>query len=66
MRLLRIRIKVDTLKIDKSFVQERLTDSVNKSIIQSIISLAKTLEMSVVAEGVETFEQYTFLIEYRL
>jgi diguanylate cyclase (GGDEF)-like protein/PAS domain S-box-containing protein len=57
------RLKVDTLKIDKSFVQEILTDSVNQSIIQSIMSLAKMLEMSVVAEGVETIEQYTYLKE---
>jgi len=59
------RLKVNTLKIDKSFVQEVLTDSVNKSIIQSIMSLAKALEMSVVAEGVETFEQYTYLKEQK-
>ncbi|HEY0827455.1 MAG TPA: EAL domain-containing protein, partial [Bacilli bacterium] len=55
------RLPLDTIKIDKSFVEEILTDPVNKSIIQCIINLAKSLQMSVVAEGVELEEQYNLL-----
>lgn len=57
------RLALDTIKIDKSFVEEMLTDSVNKSIIQCIIQLAKELKMQVVAEGVENEEQYVYLKE---
>jgi EAL domain-containing protein (putative c-di-GMP-specific phosphodiesterase class I) len=51
------------LKIDRSFVEEILKDSVNRSIIQCILTLAKELHMNVVAEGVETAEQYALLKE---
>jgi diguanylate cyclase (GGDEF)-like protein/PAS domain S-box-containing protein len=59
------RLALDTIKIDKSFVEEILTDPVNKSIIECILNLAKALHMNVVAEGVETAEQYAFLKEQR-
>lgn len=54
-------IPVDTLKIDQSFVHNisaKLTDS---SIVKAIISLAHDLNMSVIAEGVETNQQLDFL-----
>lgn len=57
------QLTLDTLKIDRSFVEEILTDSVNRSIIQCILTLAKELHMNVVAEGVETAEQYALLKE---
>ncbi|MCR2805442.1 sensor domain-containing protein [Paenibacillus soyae] len=57
------QLTLDTLKIDRSFVEEILTDSVNRSIIQCILTLAKELDMNVVAEGVETAEQYALLKE---
>lgn len=56
-------LELDTIKIDKAFVEEILTNPVNKSIIKCILSLASALKMNVVAEGVETFEQYAFLKE---
>jgi diguanylate cyclase (GGDEF)-like protein/PAS domain S-box-containing protein len=59
------RLALDTIKIDKSFVEEILTDPVNKSIIECILNLAKALKMNVVAEGVETAEQYAFLKEQK-
>lgn len=55
------RLALDTVKIDKSFVEEILTDQVNRSIIECILNLAKALNMNVVAEGVETAEQYAYL-----
>ncbi|NHN34833.1 EAL domain-containing protein [Paenibacillus agricola] len=57
------RLALDTIKIDKSFVEEILTDPVNKSIIECILNLAKALHINVVTEGVETAEQYAFLKE---
>lgn len=48
---------VDTLKIDKSFVQRLGTPNCSRSIIQTIVTIAKSLGMSVVAEGIETPQQ---------
>lgn len=58
-------LKVDTLKIDRSFTSELFSDSVNKSIVQNIVSLASDLEMKTIAEGVETLEQYHFMKNIR-
>lgn len=50
-------LPVQTLKIDQSFV-ERLTESVtNARVVQAIIALGKAMDLSVVAEGVETEQQ---------
>lgn len=56
------RLPIDTLKVDRSFVS-RLQDSSggNRNIVEAIISLAHRLEMIVVAEGIETPEQYAIL-----
>jgi len=55
------RFKVDTLKLDRSFVETMVQEQRSLSIIQSIISLGHQLGMEIVAEGVETQEQYTYL-----
>ncbi|MBD2485006.1 bifunctional diguanylate cyclase/phosphodiesterase [Planktothrix sp. FACHB-1365] len=54
---------VDTLKVDKSFVQRLNLESENVGLIPVIISLAKTMNMSVVAEGIELPEQLAILKE---
>ncbi|MEL0591369.1 MULTISPECIES: EAL domain-containing response regulator [Planktothrix] len=54
---------VDTLKIDKSFVQRLNLTSENIGLIPVIISLAKTMNMSVIAEGIELPEQLKILRE---
>jgi diguanylate cyclase (GGDEF)-like protein/PAS domain S-box-containing protein len=51
------RLPADALKIDRSFVMRMLEQSENSEIIRTIITLAKTLGLLVVAEGVETLEQ---------
>ena len=52
---------IDVIKIDQSFVRDIGTNKVNESIIKTILTLAKNLEIYCVAEGVETREQLHFL-----
>jgi diguanylate cyclase (GGDEF)-like protein/PAS domain S-box-containing protein len=55
------RLPLDHLKIDRSFVRDVLVDASSGAIAQTIISLSRTMELSVMAEGVETEEQREFL-----
>ncbi|WP_182199476.1 EAL domain-containing protein [Paraliobacillus salinarum] len=56
-----LEFKCDTIKIDKTFTQHvSKADSTNQAIITSILNLAKELNIEVVAEGIETYEQYKF------
>jgi len=55
---------IDTVKIDKEFLREVTSDDTAAAIVSYVINLAHTLELKVVAEGVETEEQYTFLRHY--
>ncbi|MBF0357650.1 MAG: EAL domain-containing protein [Magnetococcales bacterium] len=57
------RFPLDTLKIDQSFVRDLTVDSDDAQIVTAIISMAKSLHLKVVAEGVETKEQLMFLTE---
>ncbi|HEX9773655.1 MAG TPA: EAL domain-containing protein [Steroidobacteraceae bacterium] len=57
------RFPIDTLKIDQSFVRDLTTDPDDASIVSAVISMGKSLNMRVVAEGVETREQLAFLHE---
>jgi EAL domain-containing protein (putative c-di-GMP-specific phosphodiesterase class I) len=51
------RFPIDKLKIDRSFINDLTTNTDAASIVQAIISLAHSLRLKVVAEGVETAEQ---------
>jgi EAL domain-containing protein (putative c-di-GMP-specific phosphodiesterase class I) len=53
----------DSLKIDPSFVQRVATDLETRAIIETIVKLAHTLHMNVVAEGIETEDQLAGLID---
>lgn len=48
------RLTVDTLKVDRSFVQNMLIDAQDKALVEGVISLARHFGCSVVAEGVES------------
>jgi diguanylate cyclase (GGDEF)-like protein/PAS domain S-box-containing protein len=52
---------IGTLKIDKSFVRDAAADAEDATIVSTIVDMAHSLNMEVVAEGVETEEQLTFL-----
>ena len=56
-------LPLDTLIIDQSFVRELTTDSKDARIVQTIISLAESLQLKVIAEGVENSEQLNFLTD---
>ncbi|MBQ8038725.1 MAG: EAL domain-containing protein, partial [Lachnospiraceae bacterium] len=55
------KLPIDTLKIDKSFIDTVLTDSPTRVITESIIKMVKTLGFEAVAEGVEDEKQYEYL-----
>jgi diguanylate cyclase (GGDEF)-like protein/PAS domain S-box-containing protein len=57
------RFPVNLLKIDRAFIWKMTSDSENLEIVRTIISLAHTLGMEVIAEGVETVEQMNLLKE---
>lgn len=57
------QLPVQTLKIDRSFVRDMLSDDDDLNILQGIISLAKAFGLEVIAEGVENIEQGRRLIE---
>jgi len=57
------RFPFDVLKIDRSFVQRMVTGAQPRQIVQTILELARVMEMEVVAEGIETEEQLRLLKE---
>jgi sensor c-di-GMP phosphodiesterase-like protein len=58
-----LKLGVDIIKIDRIFVEAIGTESRSKAIIETLIDLAANMRMEIVAEGVETFDQVTYLRE---
>ena len=59
------RMPIDTLKIDQSFIQDLRTGENGEEVVSAIINLAKNLNLNVIAEGVETNSQKSFLKDKR-
>ncbi len=58
-----LKLGVDIIKIDKMFVEAIGSEGHSKAIIETLIDLAKNMRMEIIAEGVETFDQVTYLRE---
>ncbi len=56
------RFPIDTLKLDKSFIKDVTTDPSDAAIVSAVIRMAHSLNLQVVAEGVERDEQLDFLV----
>jgi EAL domain-containing protein (putative c-di-GMP-specific phosphodiesterase class I) len=55
------KFPINNLKIDRSFVRDITSNSENRAIVKTIISMANNLNLDVIAEGVETEEELKFL-----
>jgi sensor c-di-GMP phosphodiesterase-like protein len=56
-----MKLGVDTIKIDKLFIDAINTERHSQTIIETLLELARTMNMEVIAEGVESFDQVEYL-----
>ena len=56
-------LPLDTLKIDRCFIDQMITNDKSKRLVKAVISLAHTFELEVVAEGIETKDQHDMILE---
>lgn len=58
-------LPIDEIKIDRSFIDKLLTNDQSESLVKTIIAIGQFCDLTVIAEGVETKEQYDRLRDYR-
>jgi EAL domain-containing protein (putative c-di-GMP-specific phosphodiesterase class I) len=58
------RFPIDTLKVDRSFIRDLPQNAEDRAITEAIIAMGRSLKLTVIAEGVETLAQETFLREH--
>src|SRR5437016_14349646 len=58
------RFPIDTLKVDRSFIRDLPQNAEDRALTEAIIAMGKSLNLTVVAEGVETQEQQIFLRDH--
>ena len=58
------KLGVNIIKIDKMYVDAVATEPQSQAIVATLVSLSRDLQMQVIAEGVETFEQVSYLREH--
>ncbi len=56
------KLPVDIVKIDRSFISSATTNDFDSTIVDTVVTLARTLDLEVVAEGIETVEQLAYVI----
>lgn len=59
------RLPLDTLKIDRMFIRDVTTNEEDAAMVKAIIQMAKSLNLEVVGEGIETMEQQAFLQDFK-
>jgi diguanylate cyclase (GGDEF)-like protein/PAS domain S-box-containing protein len=55
---------ISTLKIDRSFIGKMIGSKSDTAVVQAIVAIAKSMDLKVIAEGVETVEQLKYLLEH--
>ncbi len=58
------QLPIDIVKVDRSFIRDVITDAEDAAMVRAILTMAESLNLSVVAEGIETQEQLDFLTKY--
>ena len=57
------KLPVDIVKIDRSFISSATTNDFDSTIVDTVVTLARSLDLDVVAEGIETVEQLAYVID---
>ncbi len=57
-------LEVNNIKIDKSFVEKIVEDPKSRSIVRSIVEMSKSLDLTIIAEGVETQQEWNLLRDF--
>lgn len=59
------RFPINTLKINQSFIRDLVADQDDATLVKAIITMANSLNITTIAEGVETIQQYHFLMDHQ-